>query len=224
MRASRSPMRLPRRYLPLPGLFRGDASVPGFAYLTFMSTHNPVNKSGIYFITFTCYRWLSLMEMTKAYEEAYKFFNILNQNGHQVLGYVIMPNHIHFLLYFQNNGQSLNTVVGNGKRFLGYEIVRRLKKQNAETVLAQLQQGVSDIKKSRAHVHRLWEDTFDVKECWTEKFVLQKLNYIHANPCRGKWKLCREWYAYEHSSAAFYELGKRNNPLSRDYRDYLALV
>jgi hypothetical protein len=31
-------------------------------------------------------------------------------------------------------------------------------------------------------------------------------------------------WEYKHSSAAFYEMGKRDNPLLRDYRDYLALV
>ena len=40
-------------------------------------------------------------------------------------GYVIMPNHVHFLLYFTMQKQSLNTVIGNGKRFIGYEIINR---------------------------------------------------------------------------------------------------
>jgi REP element-mobilizing transposase RayT len=189
-----------------------------------MSVHTPVSKSGIYFLTFTCYRWLSLIETTNAYDEVYKFFSILNKSGHQVLGYVIMPNHAHLLLYYKNSYQSLNTIIGNGKRFIGYEIISRLKQQNADAMLLLLQKGVSEVKKRRAHLHQLWQDTFEAKECRTENFVLQKLNYIHANPCQGKWKLCEAPFDYEHSSAAFYELGIRDNPLLRDYRDFLALV
>ncbi|WP_162944596.1 transposase [Flavisolibacter nicotianae] len=154
----------------------------------------------------------------------YKFFGILNQSGHQVLGYVIMPNHVHLLLYFNYSGQSLNTVVGNGKRFIGYEIIRRLKQHGAEALLSLLREGVSEMKKERAHLHELWQGTFEAKPCRTEKFILQKLNYAHANPCRGKWKLCDDPNDYAHSSAAFYELGKRENPLVKDYRDYLVLV
>jgi hypothetical protein len=38
----------------------------------------------------------------------------------------------------------------------------------------------------------------------TEKFMNQKLAYMHANPCAGKWKLCKTPVDYEHSSARFY--------------------
>lgn len=31
-----------------------------------------------------------------------------------------MPDHVHFLLHYTNTKQSLNTIIGNGKRFIGY--------------------------------------------------------------------------------------------------------
>ncbi|HMT76034.1 MAG TPA: hypothetical protein PKA77_18310 [Chitinophagaceae bacterium] len=34
--------------------------------------------------------------------------------------------------------------------------------------------------------------------------MLQKLNYIHDNPCKGKWNLAAATVDYEHSSAKFY--------------------
>ena len=37
-----------------------------------------------------------------------------------------MPNHVHLLLSFINTKQSINTIVGNGKRFMAYEIIQRL--------------------------------------------------------------------------------------------------
>lgn len=189
-----------------------------------MSVHLSVNTSGIYFLTFTCYRWLSLIELTTTYDEVYRFFGLLNKSGHQVLGYVIMPNHVHLLLYYRAGRQPLNIGVGNGKRFIGYEIIRRLKAKKAATMLSLLQEGVSEVEKSRAKLHQLWQGTFEVKPCRTEKFILQKLNYMHANPCKGKWKLCVNGYEYPHSSAAFYEQGKRDNFLLKDYRDFLAMV
>jgi REP element-mobilizing transposase RayT len=199
-------------------------SPTGEAIFRGMSVHLPVNTNGIYFLTFTCYRWLSLIELAAAYDEVYRFFGLLNNSGHQVLGYVIMPNHVHLLLYYRAGGPSLNTVIGNGKRFIGYEIIRRLKAKKSATVLSLLREGVSKVEKSRAKLHQLWQGTFEVKPCRTEKFILQKLNYIHANPCKGKWTLCENGYEYLHSSAAFYEQGKRDNVLLKDYRDFLALV
>ena len=66
-----------------------------------MAVHAPVERAGIYFITFTCYKWLPLVEQTKAYDEVYKFFGLLNKEGHQVLCYTIMPNHLHLLFFFE---------------------------------------------------------------------------------------------------------------------------
>ena len=149
-----------------------------------MSIHTVIDRSGIYFVTFTCYKWLHLIEQTKVYDEVYKFFNILNKNGHSVLGYVIMPNHLHLLLYFAKKEQNLNTVIGNGKRFIGYEIIRRLKNQNDDALLAMLSDGVDPAERKRNKQHEIWQGTFDVKECRTEEFILQKLNYMPARPVR----------------------------------------
>jgi hypothetical protein len=35
----------------------------------------------------------------------------------------------------------------------------------------------------------------------------QKLNYMHLNPCKGKWNLSNKPEEYEHSSAKFYICG-----------------
>lgn len=35
-----------------------------------------------------------------------------------------MPNHIHALISFAETGQRINTIIGNGKRFMAYEIIK----------------------------------------------------------------------------------------------------
>ena len=92
-----------------------------------MSVHTKIDKEGIYFITFTCSSWLPLIELSQGYNTVYNFFRLpLIVKGHTVLAwYVIMPNHLHLLLHY-NGGKSLNTVIGNGKRFMAYEIVSLL--------------------------------------------------------------------------------------------------
>src|SRR5690348_1702654 len=114
-----------------------------------MAVHTQVETAGIYFITFTCYRWLHLLEQTNTYDAVYGFFSILNKSGHQVLGYTLMPNHVHMLLYYTGGTQSLNTLIGNGKRFIGYEIIKRLKAQNDDKTLSLLAQAVPEAEKRR---------------------------------------------------------------------------
>ena len=77
----------------------------------------------MYFCTFTCYDWMALFYMTNSYDIVYKWFNILNEKKIEVVGYVIMPNHVHCILYFHETGFNLNNIVSNGKRFMSYEII-----------------------------------------------------------------------------------------------------
>ena len=37
--------------------------------------------------------------------------------------------------------------------------------------------------------------------------IQQKLDYIHANPVKGKWQLAENFLDYPHSSAGYYERG-----------------
>jgi REP element-mobilizing transposase RayT len=186
-----------------------------------MAIRKPVNTRGIYFITFTCHQWLSLIDMVHGYDLVYNWFDILSERGHTLTGYVIMPNHLHLLLHYTGIGQSLNTIVGNGKRFIGYDIVKRLEQQEQQRILTKLQLAVEPADKKRGKKHELWEDSFDVKECRTEKFILQKLHYIHNNPCKGKWKLADSAIHYWHSSASFYISGKTSGYPVKDYRELM---
>ena len=166
-------------------------------------------KEGLYFITFTCARWLHLFEIADAYEVVYKWFDYLKGKGHYVVGYVIMPNHVHALIGFRSSGQSINTIIGNGKRFMAYEIVNRLQQQMNEEVLYHLSSFVNKTDRKRGKMHEVFEPSFDWKECISSRFMEQKLEYIHANPCRGQWNLASDPAGYTHSSARFYLTGER---------------
>jgi REP element-mobilizing transposase RayT len=65
-----------------------------------MSVRMQHNSVGTHFITFTCYKWKPLFELTDSYDAVYKWFDYLYSNGASVIGYVIMPNHIHALIHF----------------------------------------------------------------------------------------------------------------------------
>lgn len=162
---------------------------------------------GVYFITFTCIHWLPLIAQTNSFDLVYNWFNHLKSKGHYIAGYVIMPNQVHALIAFRNTGQSINTIIGNGKRFMAYEIVKRLQVQKEEKLLHRLHLLVEASDKERNKKHEVWEDSFDWKECRTNEYMLQKLDYMHDNPCKGKWNLAAAPVDYEHSSARYYITG-----------------
>jgi REP element-mobilizing transposase RayT len=167
-------------------------------------------KEGIYFITLTCCRWLHLFELANSYDVVYTWFDYLKSNGHYIAGYVIMPNHLHALIAFRNtSGKSINATVGNGKRFMAYEIVKLLKQQNNIQILNQLSSFVNKTDKDRGKLHEVFEPSFDWKECLSDDFIEQKLNYIHENPNKGEWKLVEDVSDYPHSSAKYYFTGEQ---------------
>ncbi len=175
-----------------------------------MPTHKSIPFfDGVYFITFTCCKWLPLISLTNGFDIVYNWFEVLKKNGNYVIGYVIMPNHIHVMMGFKNIGTSLNIVVGNGKRFMAYEIIDRLIKSDEKAFLNVLSNAVSNSEKKSGKKHLVWEKSFDWKECNSEKFINQKLDYMHNNPCQGKWKLSNSPIEYMHSSAGFYASGNQ---------------
>jgi hypothetical protein len=64
----------------------------------------------------------------------------------------------------------------------------------------------------------VFKDSFDAKAIITQRFLLQKINYIHNNPVSGKWMLAKD-FEYEHSSASFYEIQLIRHFLPLHYLD-----
>ena len=153
----------------------------------------------------------------------YKWFNILNSEGHTIVGYVIMPNHIHLMLHYNGGYPSLNTIIGNGKRFLAYDIVKRLKELQLDNLLKRLEKDTRVKDQQRGKKHEVWIAAFDAKECRTDDFAFQKLQYMHNNPCSGRWKLAESIIDYPHSSALFYITRKIGSYPIKDYQDFLTI-
>ena len=55
---------------------------------------------------------------------------------------------MHVLLSFINTKQSINTIVGNGKRFMAYEIIQRLEVNKDVALLQQLSAQVEAARKA----------------------------------------------------------------------------
>jgi REP element-mobilizing transposase RayT len=140
-----------------------------------------------WFLTFTCHNWLHLFEITQSYDIVYKWFNYLKEPQQAgIMAYVIMPNHVHAIIHLHNIETDLNKLIGNGKRFMAYELIKRLKMQGCESILQQLKDALTPAEKSKGQKHKAFEPSFDAKHLNTLDFFYQKLNYIHYNQMRGR--------------------------------------
>jgi putative transposase len=126
-----------------------------------------------------------------------------------VNAFVIMPNHIH-LLWKIADGYDRKDVQGAFLSFTAHAFKKSLKENNAELE----KYRVDDADRT----YQFWERNPLVKECYTMKFFLQKLDYIHLNPCREKWNLAVLPEDYYWSSASFYELQDSKFPWLTHYK------
>ncbi len=130
-----------------------------------MSTHlQHTRTSTFYFVTFTCYRWLHLLDKTQIYDYLPGRARELYKRGIIICGYVFLPNHIHLFVYVTGKSKGLNYVMGEAKRFLAYEMVARLKKQNQVEILSMLEQGVEANERKKGKKHQVFRLSFDGKE------------------------------------------------------------
>jgi len=175
-----------------------------------------------WFITFTCYNWTPLFEITKSYDLIYNWLKLIDDKYNiKTLAFVMMPNHAHLMLQLPNDQTNLNTVISNAKRFMAYSLVQRLTEQCNDVTLYMLSSACSEKEKAKGQKHKVFEPSFDAKPIYSREFLYQKLDYIHYNPVRGKWNLCNEYTDYQHSSAPFYELEKPHPYLGiTDYREF----
>ena len=93
---------------------------------------------------------------------------------------------------------------------MAYEILKRLKKGERHEILRKLASDLSASSKARGQKHKVFRPSSDIKEITSQKFIDQKIGYIHANPISGKWRLAESMEVYPHSSAVFYSLGKEH--------------
>lgn len=129
------------------------------------------NEPTLYFISFTCYNWLHLFSLTNSFDLVYKWFNYLQQSKIRTTAFVIMPNHVHVILFFPEENYDLNKIISNAKRFMAYEIVARLKQQCNQNILQELAVGISDAEKRKGQLHKVFENSFDAKPVYNRSFL-----------------------------------------------------
>ncbi|MCW5899491.1 MAG: transposase [Flavobacteriales bacterium] len=163
-------------------------------------------RAGIYFCTFACWDHLHSIARTNCHDAIYEKLQRWVDKGCAVNGYVIMPNHVHLLLYVPEQ-LSVNDVLANCKRWWAKVILDRLTVARDTIMLERLQRDVDTSRFAKGQWFRVWEPSSDIKYCASNSMVVQKLRYIHQNPLQAHWMLARVPEEYPHSCAGQYAGG-----------------
>jgi putative transposase len=159
----------------------------------------------IYFITFAILGRKEVFDSDKYAKLFYKWFDYQRLHyKNKVHAYVIMPNHFHCIIYISEKSPDIVRLIQNAKMFLAYGIVKLLKENNNTELLEFFASNV----KVKSAKHKVFEEGFDCKLIENEQLFLQKLHYIHNNPCQNWWRLVPLPEEYKYSSAGYYFSGK----------------
>ncbi len=127
---------------------------------------------------------------------------LVQQNRIKIHGYVIMPNHIHLIISICEPHQ-ISNILRDFHKFTSQQIIKIFRNEN-NPILNKLLSEKKDRK------YQIWQTTHAIKEIESHNFYVQKLEYIHNNPCQDRWQLCENPENYFYSSAKNYILNQES--------------
>ena len=161
------------------------------------------DKDKAYFVTFTIVEWLKVLQDDSAkmiIVEAITYYQ--QHRGFVIYAYCIMPNHVH-LIAQSDGSEILSAVLRDLKKYTSIELTKKLEIENTEqsknvlTIFKNAGEKLKRIKK-----YKVWQDGNHPIVLYSNKFIWQKLEYIHNNPVKYGLSECAEEYLF--SSARNY--------------------
>jgi putative transposase len=153
------------------------------------------------FFTATILEWKHLIKTTKYTDIITESLSYrVKEKRVYVYSFVIMPNHIH-LIWQIREGYERQDVQWDFLKHTAQRMISDLKVKHPK-VLDRFKVNAKD------RTYQIWERNPLSIDLFSEKVLLQKLNYVHQNPLQEKWKLVEAEASYEYSSASFYQNGK----------------
>ena len=157
-----------------------------------MPANRRIVDDGLYahFVTFSVYRRRCLLDHDHPQRIVLVVLNsLLAETSSRCVGFVLMPDHVHAVLWFPRIGQ-LSRLIHEWKRRASMSL-RKWYREDATRYSAPFGEG-----------DRFWQPKYDSFEIFSRQKLEEKLTYKHQNPVRAgfveravdwKWSSAR-WY------------------------------
>ena len=103
---------------------------------------------------------------------------VRSRHGFQIVGYVVMPEHVHLLISEPRSGNPSKVL-----QVLKQKVSRALRRKTKRAIPGQLQFGFVE---NQAMKTAFWQRRFYDFNVWNAKKQKEKLEYMHANPVKRK--------------------------------------
>jgi len=140
-----------------------------------------------YFITITTVGWIDVFTRLSQKELLVASLrHCQDEKGLEIYAYCIMSNHIH-MLCAASDGKILADIIRDFKKYTSKKIIKTILEQSEsrrEWMLAYFQKSCSHLK--RAQRYKVWQDGYHAEIVYSNKFIKEKVTYIHQNPVKAK--------------------------------------
>ena len=170
-----------------------------------MSAYRFDDPDGLYFVTFTVVEWIDVFTREKYSQivlESLKYCQ--KEKGLVIHAWVIMSNHLHLIISRNKEGVAFSDIVRDFKKFTATRIIASIR-ENAHESRRNWMNWIFKTKgeRNRNNVYvQFWKQDSHAELLYSNKFMDQKLDYIHMNPVRAG--IVDEPEYYRHSSARDY--------------------
>lgn len=151
----------------------------------------------LYFTTSSIVEWIPVFTCNDHFEIITRSLNFYRKEKRMKLyAYVIMENHLHLIV----SGGQLPEVMKSFKSFTSRELIESMKMKNRTWMLNQFAYFKKRHKTESSY--QIWQEGYHPQMIGDEKMLMQKIEYIHANPVRRGYVEKPEYWKY--SSAGYF--------------------
>jgi putative transposase len=187
----------PDRRSPRPWVL--DYFVASYIVTVQMERYKIHSEAAVYFITYCVVDWLPVFITAPTCDivtNSLKFCH--EQKGLRINAYAIMPTHLHAIVFDRDfDASQLEATLTDFRKFTGRSLSDYCIKHFPQCFAESLRKAAGTDRE-----RRFWQSSRHPEAIESEGFWMQKLNYLHENPCRkGLVLRAQDW---RYSSAAYY--------------------
>lgn len=146
-----------------------------------------------HFVTFSCYRSRRLLDVDLARRVVLGVLNSqLSKQGARLVCFVLMPDHVHVIVWFQQPGQ-LST------------FMKQWKQRSSRSIRKHVLPTIPKYETLMEDKVAFWQRRYYAFHIHTRQEIQEKLNYMHLNPVPAG--LVERTVDWQWSSARYYEFG-----------------
>ena len=169
-----------------------------------MGQKNKIYPGKIYYLTTTVVGWIDIFTRPvyrNIIVDSIKYCQ--KEKGLVLYSWCLMSNHLHWIAS-AGEEKDLSDILRDFKKFTSKKIVEEIINNPQESRKKWLLFLFKNAGKNNQKIksYKFWQDSNEAKELITNKFIVQKLNYIHKNPVIAQIVEKEEHYLY--SSAKNY--------------------